>query len=220
MRKAMVAAFVGFVVATGAAAAEPQFNWSGFYAGIDAGALSAQTPTTIPAIPVTADIKSSSFLGGAHIGYRWQVPASRWVTGIELDLWGARATDDAEFVGYGNSAQLEVKWGGSLRGVLGLSMDRMLVYATGGLAHARFNGCVLALGGGCWQSYSDSLWGWTAGLGAAYALHPNVIARLEYIYADFGEHSYSTPPINGGITDVGMRNHMLRAGVSWRFSSF
>ncbi|MBX3534338.1 MAG: porin family protein [Xanthobacteraceae bacterium] len=220
MRKAMVAAFAVLAVMGKASAAEPQINWSGFYAGIDVGGLSVQSPTTIPANPVTADIDSNSFVGGAHLGYRWHAPASRWVTGVEIDYWGANAQGDAPFVGFGNSAHLEVNRGGSLRGILGLTTNSALVYVTGGVAHAKFSGCVLSLLGGCWQSYSDTLWGWTVGLGAAYALHPNVIARLEYIYSDFGDHSYSTPPINGGITDVALRTHILRAGLSWRFRSF
>ena len=221
MLKAGVVAFAMLFVASSASAAEPQVNWSGFYAGIDVGGLFAKSPTTVPALPATADIKPNGFLGGGHIGYRWHAPASRWVFGVEADLWGVRADDDAPFLGFGNSAYLKVNRGGSLRGVAGFTANSALLYATGGAAYARFSGCILALGtNDCWQGYSDTAWGWTAGIGAAYALHPNLIARLEYLYADFGDHSYSTPAINGGITDVALKTHTLRAGLSWRFRSF
>ncbi len=219
MRKTIVAAVAVFAIAGDALAIEPQMNWSGFYAGIDLGGLSAKTPTTIPALPITADIEPSGFIAGGHLGYRWHTPGSRWVFGVEADFWGVRAADDAEFVGFGNSTRVDMKWGGSLRGVAGRAINSTLLYVTGGVAYANFDGCVLSLLGGCWQSYSDTRLGWTAGLGLAHAFRPNLIARLEYLYSDYGDQSYATPAVVGGVTNVEIRTHVLRGGLSWRFAT-
>lgn len=219
MRKVIVIAFAALSIAGDALAAEPQVNWSGLYAGMDLGGLYAKSPTTVPALPVSADTEPSGFIAGGHVGYRWHTPGSRWVFGVETDFWTTRAADDAEFVGFGNSARHEVNWGGSFRGIAGQAIHSTLFYVTGGVAYANFDGCILSLLGGCWESYSETRLGWTAGLGVAHDFQPNLIARIEYLYSDFGDQSYATPAINGGVTNVEMRTHVVRAGLSWRFTT-
>lgn len=43
---------------------------------------------------------------------------------------------------------------------------------------------------------------------------PNISARLEYLYTDFGSRTYQTV---GGPVGVGFSSSLLRAGVNYRF---
>ena len=77
--------------------AGPAFNWSGFYAGINAGYAwgSRDQVTTDPAGAVVgaATVKPNGFLGGAQIGYNWMV-APAWLLGVETDFAGSSFKDN------------------------------------------------------------------------------------------------------------------------------
>ena len=75
----------------------------------------------------------ASLVGGAHAGFNWQ--NAQWVYGVEADI--AAVEDTYEYVA-------------SLRGKLGWAYEKVLLYATAGVAFAKndgFNGTV-SVGGG------------------------------------------------------------------------
>jgi outer membrane immunogenic protein len=60
--------------------------------------------------------------------------------------------------------------------------------------------------------------GWTVGGGAGYAFTPNITAKAEYLYQDFGSSRYTAT--NGNVTlntDAHLRSHLFRAGIDYRF---
>ncbi len=81
--------FVALIVAHAASAAdmglpvkgrmlEPEWNWSGFYAGLNAGFARSSTvwndlDATLTAGGTFINQSASGFTGGGQIGYNWQV---------------------------------------------------------------------------------------------------------------------------------------------------
>lgn len=201
-------------------AAPVAYNWSGWYGGVDAGWLGSKADQIVPGI-TTARVDPDGFVGGAHIGYRWQAPASRWVWGIEADLWGSTADGQLLYTGVINHAILNLNWGASFRGVAGMTLaPQTLLYATGGVSFINIDGCtttgVLGVCAAATQ-FKDDRVGWTVGVGVAHAFAPRMIARIEYIYADYGSETYTTPGLAGGLTAVDLQTHTIRGGLSWRF---
>ena len=66
------------------------------------------------------------------------------------------------------------------------------------------------------NSYSDSKWysGWTAGLGAEFAINQHWSLKGEYRYTDLGSETMNL----GGIsTKVNLQNQAVDFGVNYRF---
>jgi outer membrane immunogenic protein len=104
---------------------------------------------------------------------------------------------------------------GTVRGRLGiLPSPAFLLYATGGAAYgsvkastsvtqtnndcAQFPGNCLGPGGATFGSTSNTLFGWTAGVGGEWMFAPNWSAKVEYLYYDLGSVSYNSTLTTGG----------------------
>jgi outer membrane immunogenic protein len=201
------------------------FDWTGFYLGGDAGYLWSGSTYFIPGAPgFTAHPDPNSFTFDGHIGYRYQL-SNGLVLGLEGDF-GWLNGKNADFLSNsgapGGSGFLKLSRDASLRGIAGWAMDRDLYYVTGGAAWMHLFGCdtsnpasticpssTVAFGG-----YQD---GWTIGVGLAHAFTENFIGRIEYLYADYGNKSYSTPGVVGGVTQLDLHTSTVRAGLSWKF---
>uniref|UniRef100_UPI0013D5B791 outer membrane protein n=1 Tax=Klebsiella pneumoniae TaxID=573 RepID=UPI0013D5B791 len=59
--------------------------------------------------------------------------------------------------------------------------------------------------------------GWTLGAGVEYAITQNWTVRGEYLYANYGSKTFSTP---AGVTpSVSLQTHKFRLGVNYLFST-
>lgn len=168
----------------------PIFTWTGFYAGVNAGwgwRDSDQEAVVLGgAVPGTLffpDNGDGGFTGGAQIGYNYQIGS--FVIGLETDIQWAD-TDQDENVAFipagapGTFVPGEFRsnlsdWFGTVRARAGVAIDRVLIYATGGLA------------------YSDDTTGWVAGGGVEWALPVNwfgssaVTFGIEGLWLSFDE---------------------------------
>lgn len=149
----------------------PVYGWTGFYVGVNGGYGWGRANTTIapsagpfPTTPfVPFGQKLDGGLGGAQIGYSWQLDRS-WLVGLEADIdgTGERASTTLTSVGprYGafpnglpnplgpdfnaiatQTANLsyDLPWFATFRGRAGLLADpQTLLYVTGGLAVGEF----------------------------------------------------------------------------------
>jgi outer membrane immunogenic protein len=91
----------------------PVYNWTGWYAGVNAGASFGRAKTDFNNAPITSTETSpsfstfifpgapgtfsntespSGFIGGGQIGYNWQL-SPIWVAGLEADFQGALERD-------------------------------------------------------------------------------------------------------------------------------
>ena len=134
---------------------------------------SVTTPLATQSLVGRADM--NGVIGGGQIGYNWQ--SSKWLFGLEADFQGSdeRATADICTVAgcpLGSSvltANYKLDWFGTARGRVGfLATDRVLLYATGGLAYGHFaaNAPLVPL------SWGSTRAGWT--VGALSAVTPPV----------------------------------------------
>ena len=160
------------------------------------------------------DYDTDGFFGGVHLGYNFQ--SGPLVYGLETDLEYA---DVDGFWDWQNTNGLSkrLEWLGSVRGRLGYSFDRILLYGTAGLAYAKVEMEVVESNE---VVLSDDEWtaGWTAGVGAAYALTEKLSVTAEYRYSDYGDTSISGD-VFGDIFTYPHDNKInsVRLGVSTKF---
>ena len=188
----------------------PVFSWTGFYVGANAGYGWANTSVTnIGGVAVTGSNNLNGFVGGGQIGYNWQ-GASPLVLGIEADFQGtAQSRTDTAL---GISVQQQLPWFGTVRGRIGYAFDRVMIYATGGLAYADYKMTVSGFGASASSSTSKA--GWTVGGGVEWMFAPQWSTKLEYLYWDTG----STSATLFGIAYTGRaRDSIARVGLNYHF---
>jgi outer membrane immunogenic protein len=230
----------------------PVYNWTGWYAGINGGyswqdssvgfspgnAVTANffdniLPAGVTPRSVGVDPKGGLF--GGQIGYNWQTGV--WVLGLEADLDWADIKSSGAATGpvfprrgleaYTAMATQKIDAFGTLRARVGITpTDRVLLYATGGLAYGHtkldtnYSGatCELCAVG------SSSAWktGWTAGAGVEWAFQNNWTLRGEYLYYDLGsvDHVLTDPTAPGAAVNAhaDYRGNIVRAALNYKFA--
>jgi outer membrane immunogenic protein len=244
MRKAALAAFA-IVLATSVAQAadlprsQPVYapvstaftHWTGFYLGGNLGGGWARTETDFSAggsVFANATNNLTGVLGGAQLGYNWQLGPA--VLGAESDfqftgMKGTLAAPTCPAAVCGATANASytqhMPWFGTVRGRLGYAKDSWLVYGTGGYAYARLESDASASAGvtSVTLSREETRSGWVAGGGIELALARNWSARMEYLYMDLGRKD-ATLAIPGVATigeDSRVIQNLVRLGVNYRF---
>jgi outer membrane immunogenic protein len=250
------------------------YNWTGWYAGANVGGGWSADPSFAFSPDNTAggfllngfgteginvhsgNFNTSGFIGGAQLGYNLQFQRF-WLAGLEADIdysnvRGSGSFPATLFLPSSPSqpalvaAGERLDWFGTVRARLGvLPMERLLVFATGGLAYGETkpNATVTTLGAGFGQgpnpdgssivcvtgacvagANSRTSAGWAAGGGLEYAVANNVTVRAEYLYVNLGSqtiHLTTAPPASGNgsisasFSDAAF--NMVRAGINYRF---
>ena len=176
------------------------YDWTGFYVGLQAGYAFADSD-------FGGDL--DGFVGGVHAGYNYQI--NNWVLGIEADVDYSAA--DASGTVAGVAYDVDLEWLGSVRGRVGYAFDRVLVYATGGVAFGGIDASATAAG--VTTSDDNTHVGWTVGAGVEVAITNNVTARAEYRYTDLGDKNYN---FGGAVANLDAQDlHAVRVGVSYKF---
>jgi len=220
MRRQFLLASVGTIALTGSAFAAdlpisppppvPIFTWTGAFIGgqigyaWDSGNLnySGFDPRTGLAFTTGLGGSPNGVIGGAHVGYNYQI--DQWVFGLEGSVDGTSITNTVTgaFPAFGGSAitaSTNSDIQGSIRGRFGIAWDRALIYATGGVAFGGFNSNyafagntsgIHAIDGGhsfyASNSFSNNRVGWTVGGGVDYAVTNNWSIFAEYRYTNWG----------------------------------
>lgn len=142
--------------------------------------------------------RPSGVLGGLQAGYNYQ--SGQLVLGIEGDLQLNSADDTFAPWKFSNP------WFGTVRGRLGYAFNNILLYGTGGLAF----GSLKVESGGFSESQTSA--GWTAGVGAEYAINQNWSAKIEYLYVDLSDKTFLMTGMSNGY-----QFSTVRVGVNYRF---
>lgn len=216
----------------------PLYTWSGLYFGANAGlgwehtsdtsSLSGGGGTVLFSDTQTSN--ANGLVGGGQIGINYQ--NGYWVEGLEGDFQGAtqRATH-AFTCGAGicagspvaASLNQEINWFGTARARVGFApLDRMLLYATGGVAYGHVDSMSTLAGAG---RATEIHAGWTAGAGIEALVAQNWTVRVEYLYIDLGRVSdtlTSTVTSIGGpalnaATSSRVTDNLVRVGVNYKF---
>jgi opacity protein-like surface antigen len=195
--------------------------------GAHAGALRGMTDHGVDGLPVNPayqrDVTFSDFTVGAHLGCNYQI--SRLVLGVEADFnWVPVDNSVVVFSDATNIQSYRDKLDryGTLRGRIGIAERRWHLFSTAGIAFSnletsfnRFNIDV-----GTLDSFArKSTNGWVVGTGLEYALLPDWIARIEYLYHRFdgGLLLYELGPYFVRANDPHF--HVVRFGITRRFGA-
>ena len=217
------------------AVAPPVFTWSGFYVGGQVGtAFGADAAGTHIGLASTST-SENGVIGGAHVGYDYatrglpflgNASALAVVFGVEGDIDGTSARANTSLgavnglggIGVTNTPNVE----GSVRGRLGIAVDRALFYATGGVALGNFSNSYLNAFNGLSDSFNSTRVGYTVGGGIEYAFTNHLSARVEYRHTDFGRSFDNLANSTGGGVNVHQRDveNRVQAGFSYRFDMF
>ncbi len=116
-----------------------------------------------------------------------------------------------------------------IRGRLGIAWDRVLVYATGGVAFGDINSNIEVNGVDAagvpffgQRSRSNDRTGWTVGGGIEYALTPNWSVGAEYRYTDFGTINRSASLADGSFISLSrtLRENQVQARFTYLFNYY
>ena len=183
-----------------------QYNWTGFYLGINGGGAWGDSDWNGFAV---SNSPSGGMIGGTA-GYNWQGAGSPWVFGLEGDIDWTNIRDNATACGALN-CQTKNNWLGTVRGRVGYTFDRFMPYFTGGLAFGDVEANIAGFAGS-----KDTNLGWTVGVGIEGVIAGNWTAKLEYLHADLGDTTCSAIAC-GAATNVDLSLNILRAGLNYRF---
>ncbi len=169
----------------------PAFTWTGFYAGVEGGAVFPN---------IRGDGYSSfSTLGalGGVVGYNYQISPT-FVIGLEGDggaLWGSgHSVVNNSLLSAYSSTSLNSTYFADVRGRLGYAMDRALLYVAGGVAFGNIEtNYLLPVVAAPGLQITSSRTGWTIGGGLEYAIWDNWVGRVEYRYTDLGSVNIRNP---------------------------
>ena len=231
----------------------PVFTWTGFYVGLNAGAAwhgndhcpglyNYNSSTGVIGSRVTAfapacNSDNTAFTGGVQAGFNWQMGAV--VFGLEGDVnWigndNKRGFNNyvSNSISYSLDGNQQSNMLGSIRGRLGWSFDRALLYVTGGAAFRNsgsdeviyaYNAAGANVATFAANSNRNNV-GWSLGGGLEWAFTNNVSFKVEYLHSQFnrGDGIFVSPAVN--YTSYAFLNDtsrdsidVVRFGVNYRF---
>lgn len=221
--------------------------WAGAYVGMNLGAaiplhtgerLQAIYARRRPLFDLFPDQRTRTGVTiGAQAGYNWQI--GRLVYGLEtdfnlLDGQGGKsgvypapsAYADRKIATYNLKYEQGANFFASLRGRLGFTLDRALIYATGGLAlgGARGPASMAFLGEEPSRTYAARTSGsrqmkYILGAGVEYPVLPDTSARFEYLFLNQGTNGqvFTEGADDVFLSKVREERHILRVGLNHMF---
>lgn len=232
MRKYLLssAAAVAIVAVTGGTSLAAELgDWRGLYIGGHLGLGDADFHHH-PHHGVTDDgiarPDPDGIVGGIHAGYNWQIPADRFVNwpidtfvlGLETDVsatgWSDLDVhpDESERV-----ADADVNLLATLRARIGMTLDRSLLFVTGGLAYTDASWVAISPDG-TFHSGDHNTFGGVVGLGAEWKQNHNISWRAEGLYYIFQDTEHIDPgDDSSGAEDRFGDAWVARLGFTYHF---
>ena len=199
------------------------FNWTGAYAGAEAGYGLGEADHKAGASSPTATNKMSGGLAGIYGGYNYQL-SNNVVLGIDADFgWTGQSGGPDQVIipcscnfNQQNTAAADLKWSGSLRGRVGYAFNRYLGYVSVGATGAQVRGFYNYFN--TKRTIDETKIGWTIGAGVDYAFTNNMILRVDYRYSDFGKVGEQLfLPFTTNTQTLRITSNDVRLGLSYKF---
>lgn len=199
------------------------YDWSGFYIGGVAGynwgkdrTTEYDTATGQP-LNMHFDYKPDGFSGGVKAGVNFQHGSFVYGAEADFELTNIKGgfIDRIQNLGRGDDTY---DWQASLRARMGLALDRVMIYGTGGVAIADIKNTYTLVPLNIVEPISDIRAGWTAGAGVDFAVTDNLIAGIEYRFTkfnDFTNVSHSAFPGISGTQEP--QFNAVRLTLSYKF---
>jgi outer membrane immunogenic protein len=215
------------------------YNWSGLYVGGHLGYLWGRTHVDDDGVTAERNARTDGIVGGAMIGYNWQV--ERAVFGLEGDFGWTNArgvgtgpddggtggttggtggtTTDPVLIPIITRApnHYDVRWTSHVRGRVGYAFDNWLVFAAGGFAAAdlNFQEGAITINFVPAPNSGGKYYGWSVGGGIEWAFTRNLFARVEYLYDDLGHKDYVG--VLGDRYRVSLTGQTVRGALGYKF---
>jgi outer membrane immunogenic protein len=198
----------------------PMYSWAGFYLGVEGGGGWAKSRQTDTFGVTSGDYNQSGGLAGGTIGYNWQV--NNFVFGGEADMsWAHINGSTSPVTCAAPSCFTNMRWLNTDRARLGVlvgAQNQFLLYVTGGLAGAEIKSgqasCVTPPGAIAICG-TKTEWAGVGGAGVEAMIAPHWSAKVEYLYTNFGTHTFYTVVIPVNVKESNV--NIVRAGVNWHF---
>nr|WP_140767123.1 outer membrane protein [Mesorhizobium sp. B4-1-4] len=227
MKNILLASVAVMGLCAEANAQDARYNWSGSYVGVEGGYAGSSVRFDADFTRFQDTYHKDGFLGGLYAGHDWQF--GNLVYGVvgDFDFVGLGDTefgDSAAFTGgKGEAYTYDVDWVATARLRAGYAAtDRLLAYATGGLAAGHFQ--ATSYSGPVFfptsvpastSDFSGVKFGGVLGLGAEYALADKWSLKAEYLHYIFDE----IEPGPGGTAGASFRPSLdtVKFGIAYRF---
>jgi outer membrane immunogenic protein len=207
--------------------ASPVYNWGGVYIGINGGYGFGQSNWQPAGGTATGNFDIDGGIVGGTLGFNYQM--GQFVFGVETDIDWADingTTSNATTCGTGVTCGFQTSddYLGTIRGRVGYAFDRVLVYGTAGGAYgdikATLTNAAIPFSG----TTTSTEFGWTAGAGIEYAITDNITARVEYLFVDLANGSFSCAACGTGggpaSAPVSFDASLVRGGINFKFNPF
>jgi outer membrane immunogenic protein len=236
MKKLLIAgAALAALIATPALAADmavkappapvaPMYSWAGFYIGVEAGGGWAKSQQTDTFGVTSGSYNQGGALAGGTIGFNWQM--GNIVAGLEADMSWAGIDGSVNVAtctaGGTTTCFTDMRWLNTDRARLGVlvgAQNQFLLYVTGGAAGADIRtgqvSCAAVPVGAIAVCGTKTEWAGVGGAGVEAMIAPHWSAKVEYLYTNFGTHTFYTVfiPVNARESNV----NIVRAGFNWHF---
>jgi outer membrane immunogenic protein len=222
--------------------APPAFSWAGLYLGGTVGFANAfhtydDLAGAFLGYPGLSNAQSKGFAGGGTLGFNLQ--ARSFVYGLEADFSGlgnksTYVDPNGAVNNFYPSETNNLKDLGTVRGRLGIAVDRTLFYFTAGLAFGevansvQYNSTKFATFNTPSYNLDSTRFGWVVGTGLEYAVAPTWTVKAEALYAQLNTvtASWVSPgsqffPANAVYnTRFNTSVAVIRAGLNYKFDWF
>ena len=184
------------------------YDWTGFYAGVNAGYSWGDAALSIGGAPIPGvDLNPAGLNAGVQAGFNMDMGGV--LVGAEGDIQVSGVGDSYNAGGREDNSRID--YFGTLRGRVGMPLENVLPYLTGGLAFA--SNTETAATGGPTLTDTNFHTGWTIGGGIEVAVTDAVSVKAEYLYMDLGAQTYDLgTPVENHLTA-----HTVRAGINYAF---
>lgn len=221
----------------------PVFTWTGLYVGAQLGyefGRDSAREVAVGAPLVGYNVGNpTGVVGGGHVGYNFSTQSlpvfgsalgglsavpflggafgANGVVGIEGDVNGSDYSSQVAFFP-GLAQAMHNNIDGSVRGRLGIAVDRALFYATGGAAFASIHEQYAS--GLLQENLEHTRVGYTVGGGVEYAITTQFALRVEYRYTDYGRFADLNAAINAPFyTTHHDINQRVQVGFDYKFDN-
>ncbi len=196
-------------------------RWSGAYLGASLGTGWGRSSTSYDRngndhlTPETID--PSGYLAALTLGYNFRV-GGNLVVGVEGDL-GIMDIDAADRTNMWDDHIWKSQYGGmwgTVRGRLGYSLGKMMLFGTGGLAFMETSEKILGDNDATQNTYNEGvLTGWVLGGGLEYAFSDKISTKVEYLHMNFPKYTGYTN--NEESYTFENEVDLVRVGLNYKF---
>jgi outer membrane immunogenic protein len=203
--------------------APPPFSWTGFYIGGEIGGVWANGHLHDSIDGFNVSTSHDGVIGGAVVGYNWQVNNFVWGLEANFDWTSLNATGSGVFIPTVGTLQASAntRWITTVSGRFGVAFNQVLYYGKLGGGWVGNTATITNLNTGASISGSNTRDGWLGGVGVEWAFAPHWSTKIEYDYLGLNSWTFGSGRIIAGDSWTVNRNiQMLTVGLNYRFGGF